>query len=347
VSATTPIVVALLGYGYAGKTFHAPLVAAVRGLRLGAVVSHDAAKVRADWPDVLVTDVLDQVLARPDIDLVVIATPNDTHADLARRALLAGKHVVVDKPVTATVAEAEDLQALALAKDRVLSVFHNRRWDADFLTVRRLITAGELGDVVDFESRFDRYRPAVRSRWREQPGSGTGLWYDLGPHLVDQALQLFGSPLAVYADVASQRLDAQAVDYFHVLLRYERLRVVLHGSLLAPGGSLRFAVHGSRASYVKHDSDPQEDALKRGERPREPGWGRDLRDGEILRPSANGATSERVATLPGNYLAFYAGVRDAIAVGAPNPVPPADAVATMRVLERACESAAAGRELPT
>jgi len=343
----TPIVVAVVGYGYSGKTFHAPLVAAVPGLRLGAIVSRDPSKVRADWPDVLVTDAADDVFGVPDVDVVVIATPNTTHADLARRALLAGKHVVVDKPVTVTAAEAEELGKLALARNRVLSVFHNRRWDADFLTIRSLIGAGELGEVVHFESRFDRYQPKVRARWREQPGPGTGLWYDLGPHLVDQALQLFGRPGSVYADLARQRVGAEVVDYFHVLLHYERLRVILQGSLLVSGGSPRFAVHGSSASYVKRGSDPQEDALKRGERPGEPGWGHDVYDGELLRASPEGTTSALIATLPGDYRAYYAGLRDAILFGGPNPVPPEEAVASMRVLELACESAAAGRELPT
>ena len=181
--------VALIGYGYAGKTFHAPLIASVPGLRLAAVGSRDPAKVHADRPAVVVERDAADLLAMP-IDLVVIATPNDTHFDLARRALAAGKHVVVDKPFTVTLAEARELAALAKQRGRILSVFHNRRWDGDFLTVRRLIASGALGDVAYFESHFDRYRPRVRARWREQPGGGGGLWYDLGPHLVDQALQL-------------------------------------------------------------------------------------------------------------------------------------------------------------
>ena len=333
----TSIDVALVGYGYVGKIIHAPLIASVPGLRLAAVVSSDAGKVHADLPDVEVAAEPDEVFARPEIGLVVIATPNETHAPLARGALLAGKHVVIDKPFTVTTAEAEELEALAGREDRLLSAFHNRRWDADFRTVSQLIESGTLGEVVQFESHIDRFRPEVRDRWRERPGPGSGLWYDLGPHLVDQALVLFGPPLGVYADLSLHRPGARAVDYFHILMRYERLRVILHGSVLVAGGSPRFVVHGTAGSYVKHGLDSQEAVLKQGGRPGSDGWGHDLRDGELWRPSPDGsveeATVEAVPTLPGDYPAYYAGVRDAILHGAPNPVPPADAIACMRVLE--------------
>src|SRR3954462_14666444 len=192
------------------------------------------------------------VVAQADLDLVVIATPNDTHADLARRALEAGRHVVVDKPFTLTLAEARELAHLAARAGRVLSVFHNRRWDADFLTLRRLVADGTLGEVLALESRFDRFRPEVRKRWREAAIPGGGLWYDLGPHLVDQALRLFGPPSAVYGDLARQREGAEAVDYAHVLLRYPRLRVILHAGMLVPGETPRFTLHGTLGSYVKH-----------------------------------------------------------------------------------------------
>jgi predicted dehydrogenase len=337
--------VALLGYGYAGKTFHAPLIESVPGLHLAAVGSSSAGKVHADWPDVFVSAAPDEATGRPGIDLVVVATPNDTHFELARRALLAGKHVVVDKPFTVTVAEAEELAALAEQGDRVLSAFHNRRWDADFLTIRSLVASGALGDVVYFESRLDRFRPEVRARWREQPGPGSGLWYDLGPHLLDQALELFGAPEALYADLALQRRGATATDYFHVLLRYEGLRVVAHGSMLVAGGSLRFVVHGTEASYVKTGVDPQEDALKRGQRPGGESWGRDERDGVLIRWTDEGQRSKAVPTLAGDYRAYYAGVRDAILAGVANPVAPSEAVAVMRLLELAIESSASGREL--
>ncbi len=240
---------AILGYGLAGKTFHAPNIRKARGLRLDVVMSSDAAKVHLDLPEVAVAPDAESVFANPEIDLVVIATPTATHFDMARRALEAGKHVVVDKPVAVTVAEAEALIELAERVGRRLSVFQSRRWDGDFVALRETIASGRLGEVVYFESHYDRYRPEVRARWKEQPGPGSGIWYDLGTHLVDQALQLFGFPEAVFADLGAQREGAEAVDYFHVLLRYGRLRVVLHGSNLVPDPAVRFVVHGTKASY--------------------------------------------------------------------------------------------------
>jgi predicted dehydrogenase/GNAT superfamily N-acetyltransferase len=239
---------AILGYGLAGKTFHAPFIQRVKSLRLDAVMSSDGAKVLADLPAVAIAPDADAVFANPEIDLVVIATPTATHFDIARRALEAGKHVVVDKPVTVTVAEAEALIELAGRARRVLSVFQSRRWDDDFVTLRETIASGRLGEVVYFESHYDRYRPEVRHRWKEQPGSGGGIWLDLGPHLIDQALQLFGFPDSVYGDIGMQRPGSEAVDYFHVLLRYGRRRVVLHGSNLVPDADTRFLVHGTLAS---------------------------------------------------------------------------------------------------
>ncbi len=343
---TTTLNVALLGYGYAGKTFHAPLIAGVSGLRLAAVGSSDAAKVRADWPDLPVSDDFDALLSQSDIDLAVIATPNDTHYDLARRALLAGRHVVVDKPFTLTVAEARQLAALAEQSGRLLSVFHNRRWDSDFLTLRQLLADNALGEVAHFESHFDRYRPLIRPRWRERASGGGGLWYDLGPHVADQALQLFGPPVAIYADLARQRQGAEAVDYCHVLLRYPRLRVILHASALVAGGSPRFTVHGDAGSYIKYGLDTQEDALKAGQRPGGPDWGSDPRDGVLTRATGDNLHSESYPTLPGDYRLYYAQVRDAIQTGAANPVPAEEAIAVMEVIERGLESAAVGRELP-
>ena len=338
--------VALIGYGYAGKTFHAPLIRSVPGLRLATVVSSRPADVRADMPDVVVVPSPADVFADPAIALVVVATPNDSHFDLARRALEAAKHVVVDKPFTVTAAEAAAVNALAKQNGRVLSVFHNRRWDGDFLTVRRLVASGDLGDLVHFESHFDRYRPEVRKRWREGAGPGAGVWVDLGSHLVDQALQLFGPPEGIFADMGPQRPGAVAVDYFHVVLRYGRLRVVLCASNLVAETVRRFELHGTRASFVKHGLDTQEDWLQRGQMPGAPEWGADTQDG-ILTEWIDGARRARpVATVPGKYLEYYAALRDTIETGAPNPVTPEDGVAVMKLLELGVRSASERRELP-
>lgn len=210
----------LIGYGYASKTFHAPLIGGTPGMALTRVSSSEAGKVHADWPGVRVVSAAKDLLNDPDIDLVVIATPNDTHFPLAKAALEAGKHVVVDKPFTVTLSQARELESLAKHCGRVLSVFHNRRWDSDFLTVRALINEGQLGEVCYFESHFDRFRPQVRQRWREQGGPGSGIWYDLGPHLLDQAVVLFGLPVSITVDLAQLRPGAQSTDYFHAVLAY-------------------------------------------------------------------------------------------------------------------------------
>ncbi|KAF1694585.1 oxidoreductase [Pseudoxanthomonas koreensis] len=339
--------VALLGFGLSGRVFHAPLIAATPGLRLHTVVSSDPARVAAAHPLARVLADPDAAFADPDIDLVVVATPNDTHAPLALAALAAGKHVVVDKPFALDLAEAQAMIEAAHRADRRLSVFHNRRWDADFLALRGLLDRGTLGAVAELHSHFDRFRPQVPDRWRDRAGPGSGLWYDLGPHLVDQALQLFGPPLAVSADLALQREGAQAVDYFHVQLRYARLRVLLHAGALVPGHDLRFAVHGNGGSWIKHGLDPQEDALRGGAIPGGAGWGHDPRPGTLLRVGVDGSVVEADSPAPpGDYLAYYAGIRDAIALDAPLPVSAGDALLVMEVIEAGLRSNAERRELP-
>ncbi|WP_267102714.1 oxidoreductase, partial [Xanthomonas sacchari] len=266
---------ALLGFGYVGRTFHAPLIAHTPGLHLHTVVSRQAEAVNAAWPQARVVADAAQAFADPRIDAVVIATPNQTHAPLALAALAQGKHVLVDKPFTLDVAEAQQVLAQAQRADRIVSVFQNRRWDGDFLGVRALLEAGTLGEIAEFHSHFDRHRPQVGDRWREHALPGSGLWFDLGPHLLDQALQLFGPPQALQADLALQRPGAQTVDYVHAVLRYPRLRVVLHAGSLVAANGLRFAVHGSGGSYVKHGLDTQEAQLRAGVAPGAPGWGED------------------------------------------------------------------------
>jgi predicted dehydrogenase len=224
--------VGLIGYGYAGRTFHTPLIRATRGLELVAVSSSRPERVTADLPGIAVVPSAGELLATPSIDLIVIAAPPDVHAPLAAAALRAGKHVVVDKPIAPTFDEARATAMLAAGSDRVLAVFQNRRWDGDFLALRDLLSRGVLGEVSHVESHFDRYRPLVRDRWRERPGAGAGLWHDLGPHLVDQALQLFGLPDRVWASLAAQRAGSQVDDWAHVVLEYNRRRAILHASVL-------------------------------------------------------------------------------------------------------------------
>lgn len=337
-----PIRVGLIGYGMAGKRFHAPLITAQEGLSLTAVASRDADKVHADWPSVPVEPTPQALLARDDIDLVVIPTPNATHYSLVSDALAAGKHVVVDKPFTVTVDEARRLCDEASQAGRLLSVFHNRRWDADFLTVRDLIDSQALGRVVHFESHFDRFRTDVAQRWREDPAPGAGAWFDLGSHLVDQSLVLFGMPESIFLDLACQREGAKVDDYFHAILRYRECRVVLHAGTLVSSPGARFTVHCTRASYIKYGLDPQEDMLKRGDRLPSPRWGEDWRHGMLtIGQVREGSQPElhEVPTLPGDYLAYYGGVRDAITGHGPLPVSAEEALDVMRVIDAGIQSA--------
>jgi predicted dehydrogenase len=341
---TSALNVALLGYGFASKTFHAPLLTNVPGLRLTHIVSSDSAKVKKDY-DVTVLAKAEEAFALPEIDLIVIATPNITHFDFASKALNAGKHVVVDKPFTNSVAEAAELTTLARSRRRLLSVFQSRRWDADFLTLRKVLADGALGEVAHFESHYDRYRPEPRQRWRELPGPGSGIWFDLGSHLADQAVQLFGPPEAIYADLEMQRPLGQTVDYFHVILRYGRNRVILHGASLVVAEIPRFVVHGALGSYTKFGMDPQEEAFKRGEIPGSPEWGQDPQMGTLIAKKGDGFDKQQVPNIPGNYLAYYEGIRDAISLGAPNPVTPEQALEVINVLETGVRSSAARAEI--
>ena len=344
--ATLPTLnVALIDYGYAGKTLHAPLIENVPGLNLVAVCSSKPEMVSVDRPSVRVSRSVDELFASSEIDMVVIATPNNTHFDLSRRALLSGKHVVVDKPFTVTSAHARELKQIAEQQNRVLSVFQNRRWDADFLTLRAIIESGKLGEIVSFVSRFDRYRPEVKVRWREQAGEGSGLWYDLGPHLLDQALLLFGRPIAIQADFKIQRNRAQAVDYFDVQMRYEQLRVTLHAGMLVSEESPRFELKGSVGSYFKFGLDTQEDALKRGELPVDETWGYDPRDGVLQILTTGGSISTMASTLRGDYRQYYKEFRDAVILKRATPVSMEDAVLTIELIELACESAKSGCEI--
>jgi predicted dehydrogenase len=335
--------VALIGYGYAGRTFHAPLIRATPGLELAVICSSRSERVHADLPGMPVVPSAKDAIALASVELVVIATPNDTHVPIATDALGAGKHVVLEKPFAPTLEEARALASLAQRTRRVLAVFQNRRWDGDFLAVTDLLAGSVLGDVAHFESHFDRYRPLVRDRWRERAGVGSGLWYDLGPHLVDQALQLFGLPDRVTASLAAQRAGAQSDDWAHVILEYGRLRVILHASALVAAPSPRFVVHGQAGSWIKYGLDAQERQLIAALTPGDTG---PAHDGEraVLVDGASGAQTE-TAISPGDYRQFYLQLRDAVLGVASNPVRPEQVIPVIAVLEAAIRSSAEGRSL--
>lgn len=344
----TPLRVGLVGYGLAGSVFHAPLIAATEGLALDTVVTSNPERqrqARAEFPDVTLAATPDELFARAgELDLIVIASPNRTHVPLATAALEAGLPVVVDKPVAGTAAEARGLAALAEERGLLLSVFQNRRWDNDFLTLRKLIDEGQLGDVYRFESRFERWRPQLKGGWRESgdPAEIGGLLYDLGSHVVDQALVLFGPVTSVYAEADVRREGARTDDDTFIALTHAGgVRSHLYVSATTAQLGPRFRVLGSKAGYVKHGLDPQEAALRDGLRPgadwgREPEelWGR-VGAGES--PVTGGGRPE--PTLPGDYPAYYAAVARALLSGGPNPVTALEAAAALDVLEAARRSA--------
>ena len=333
--------VALIGFGYAGRMFHAPLIAATPGLMLAVIGSRQSANAGSAYPDAeIVADPLAAVRHR-DVDLVVIATPNDTHVPLADAALRAGKHVVVDKPFTITLAEARALATRATEVGQLLSVFQNRRFDSDFLGIARELAAGRVGDVVELRSEFSRYRPEVRDRWRERPGPGSGMWYDLGPHLIDQALVLFGAPDTVDADLQVQRRGGSTVDWFHAVLGYGRRRVIIESSMLAADAKTRFLVRGTTGSLTKHGADLQEDQLKAGETPGSPGWGHD--PDPLIFTSGDEGTPTEIASPAGDWRGYYAAVRDAVREEGEPPVTPEQATTVMAVIEAGQQAAAAGR----
>ncbi|AKJ05632.1 Hypothetical protein AA314_07258 [Archangium gephyra] len=337
-----PVRVALLGFGFAGRTFHAPLIQATDGLELRVVASSQAEAVRTWLPGATVVASAQEAATHPDVELVVIATPNASHAPLAEAALRAGKHVVVDKPFTVTLAEARALRALALECGRTLSVFHNRRWDSDFLALRTVVAEGLLGHVTHVESRFDRFRPEVRQRWREQALPGAGVWQDLGPHLVDQALQLFGLPDKVHALLARHRDGAQVDDWCQVTLVYPRRHVVLQASMLVAGGMPRFAVHGTKGSWLKYGMDSQEEQLRAGKRPGAAGWGVDPSPGLLWTGDSRNGTP--TVAPPGDYLHYYSALREGLTGPGRSPVTATQALAVVSVMEAAVRAAESGRE---
>jgi predicted dehydrogenase len=287
-------------------------------------------------PDAEVVSDPEVLATHPNVDLVVIASPNETHAPLAELAIRAGRNVVVDKPFTITVEEARHLGAVATENDVLLSVFQNRRWDSDFLTIKDAIRKDLVGRIVVFESRFDRFRPDVRDRWREIPGPGAGLLYDLGPHLIDQTLLLFGIPDSVQATLAMQRRGARTDDFVQVVLRYDEMVATLQAGSLVAGGSARFSVHGDQASVVKQKPDAQEDQLRAGVLPGAPDWGLDP-DDAVLYDGATGETRALKAAR-GDQRGYYVALREALRGRAPNPVPPEQGATVMAVIEAAFRS---------
>ncbi|GAA2802473.1 Gfo/Idh/MocA family oxidoreductase [Crossiella cryophila] len=341
---TDDLRVGVLGYGIAGAVFHAPLIAATPGLRLSAVVTANPERrsaLRARHPEARVLDSAEDLFAaRDEFDLVVVATPNRTHVPLALTAIEAGLPVVVDKPFAPSAEQARLLATRASAAGVPLTVFQNRRWDNDFLTLRKLLDQGRLGRVHRFESRFERWAPTPWDNWRELPGAeeAGGILFDLGAHLVDQALQLFGPVTSVYAELGQVRADVRVDDdAFVALTHQDGTRSQLWMSALAAQLGPRFRVLGDQAGYTKFGLDPQEDAMAAGGLPGSPGWGTEVQSawGQF----GVGAESVRLETEPGAYQDFYAAVVAALREDAPLPVQPAEAIAALEIIEAAKRSA--------
>jgi scyllo-inositol 2-dehydrogenase (NADP+) len=336
-----PIGVGLIGCGLAGLALHGPLIDAEKRLQLQVVACGHPERVHRDFPTVQVVATPEALLEDSRVELVVVAAPNAVHHRLATLALQAGRHVVMEKPMAPRSSEADELIELAKRRGRLLSVFHQRRWDGDFLTVQRCIQAGLLGRVSTYIARYDRFHLHSKGGWREQDQPGSGVLWDLGAHLVDQTLCLFGMPASVLADVGAQRSGALTDDYFHLVLGYGELRVILHaGSLIrAPGP--RFEVHGDLGSLVKYGRDPQAKALEDRGRPSDPGWGLEPEDRYATLTTDLGGLqiSGRLATAPGAYGTFYRQMAAAILGEGQVPVSPEDARDTVRILECAlCSS---------
>lgn len=339
--------VALIGYGSAGRIFHAPLIHFCEGLNLQTVVtskSHHEIKTR--YPQMVVTPNFEDVLQDETIQLVIIATPNQTHFELAQKALLAHKHVVVDKPFTVTSADARALIALAKANHRLLSVFHNRRWDSDFLTLKNVIEANTIDPLTEVEMHFDRFRNYRKpNAWKESAVEGSGILYDLGSHLIDQALQLFGTPSRLFCTLVAQRPDAVIEDNFEVILLYEKLKVTLKASMLVNAPLPKYIVHGYNGSFVKYGTDIQEAALAAGKTNfYHATWGEE--------PDSNSATLylqenelqlvHQVPIEKGDYTQFYAGIFAAIQHDTKPPVTAEEALQVIALIELAKKSATSG-----
>lgn len=344
-----PIRVAVIGYGMSGSLFHAPFIAATPGMSVAAIVTSNPQRqdaARTAHPGATILSTADDIWRNSgDYDLVVVGTPNRSHVPLGMAAIEAGLPVVLDKPLAPSAEAGRRLIEAAEQRGVLLSVYQNRRWDGDFRTLRAILDQDLLGTVVDYESRFERYRPVPQlDRWRESadPEDAGGMLFDLGSHLIDQAIVLFGPPRAVYAEMACRRPGAVVDDDTFVALHHSngvQAHLWMNRVVLLPGPL--FHVSGLHGSYVKYGLDPQEEALKAGGRPDDPGWGRESEEtwGKLSTEVDGKRTDHTVETLPGRYQAFYTQMAAALTEGAPVPVPPRQALQTLIVIEAARTSA--------
>jgi scyllo-inositol 2-dehydrogenase (NADP+) len=343
---TDTIRAGVIGFGLAGRIFHTAVISATPGLELAAIVQRTGDEAARAYPHIQICRSIEELLADASIRLIAVGTPSFSHFEVAERCLRADRDVIVDKPFVLTSDEAAQLIRLARERKRLLTVYQNRRWDGDFKTVEKILVSGLLGRLVTFESHFDRFRPQPkREVWRESGGPGGGTLFDLGSHLIDQALTLFGTPARIFATVRVDRDNGAADDVFDITLFYPRFTAYLRASSLARAAGARFTLHGTQGSFIKFGLDPQEDQLKAGSNFDTPGFGRDPEE-RWGRLYLEGATPEHIETEVGDYRGIYANVRDALLGEAKLAVTPEQAWRTTRLIELARESNSQGRVLP-
>ena len=338
----------IVGYGLSGRYFHAPFLKVHPGFNVIKVLERKGETAKKLFPKVEIAGDFDSIVNDPKIELLVIATPNDLHYPMAKNCLQKGKHVVIEKPFTLTSAETDELIALADMKKLRIFVYHNRRWDGDFLTIQKLLKSGALGEVNEFEAHFDRYRPKLTTRlWREEEKNGGGVLYDLGPHLIDQALQLFGKPDKLFAKIESQRKTSKVDDYFRLVLSYGKMKAILTAGMLVKYPGPRYIIHGIIGSFVKYGIDPQEEELRKDVMPGSETWGVEDPDkwGLVTIDYADMNVHGSVETEPGNYLEFYNNVYDVLTKKAPMAVSPVEARNVIRIIELARESSVKNKEV--
>ncbi len=336
---------AIVGFGLSGRVFHAPLIAFHKGFSLHTVMT-SGKEAGQLYPGVRIAASFHQVIQDSAVELVVLCSPHQLHAQQAIDAMKAGKDVVIEKPVALNSKELRKVIKVSHETGRSFFPFHNRRWDGDFLTVKHLFREGYLGDIVEFESRFDRFSPEVnRAEWRYTDERNGGTLFDLGPHLVDQAIHLFGHPAAVHALLFQQRKGSQTNDAFDLRLLYKNTVVSLKAGIFIPMPGPRFQVHGKKGSYIKYGLDMQESRLKEGKLPNSSGFGADLvkNHGMVQSEMLDGGSKIKFPTFDGNYLQFYEEVYAALRLKKPAPVSAIDAIAGLRVLEIALESHKQGK----
>jgi Predicted dehydrogenases and related proteins len=336
--------VALIGFGLSGRIFHAPFIDAVEGFKLRKIFERKEENIniiRERYPQTIIVDNLENIYNDDSVDLIVVASPNVVHYDLALKALKSGKHVVVEKPFTVTSTEAQKLIAAAEENNRLITVYHNRRWDSDFKTVKRIIQEGLLGDVVEYEAHFDRFRNFFKNNWREKDLPGSGMLYDLGSHLIDQALSLFGTPVEVFGNTLIQRKGGENIDNFEVIMRYPDKKVTLKSGMLVRQPLPHFIVLGTKGSFIKYGLDVQEEALNKGLFPKNsPDWGKEPEElwGMINTEVGGAHLIGKIESEIGDYGDFYRNVYRAIQGEEPLAVKAKQALNTIKVIEMAMQS---------